>query len=403
MRNDVANQIKMLKELELLNKSELARRLGCNRRTVKRYISGGNTTKRKERESKSIVDNYRSIIVDKIDNYGATSMAVYKFIEKKGYSGGYLTVNNFVKKHKNNEVKKATIRFETTPGLQAQVDWKEKVKMVNANGEMFEVNIFLVVLGFSRLKFIKLTSNKNQKTLFECMVEAFKYMGGIPKEMLFDNMKTVVNRAESTFKNVVLNIKFKAFSQDAGFEPITCRPYRAQTKGKVETLAKLVDRLKVYNEEFETFEDLEKIVNSFNNDINNEISQATRETPFERFIKEKEYLSPLPTLDILISYFNQEKEFLVYPDSMINYKGKKYSVPTRLIGKTVNISEKSEVINIYYMKDLIISHLKSEKFLNYKIDHVKEILKSDVLSHCSSEDIDCFIEETLKKMDMILN
>jgi hypothetical protein len=108
-------------------------------------------------------------------------------------------------------------------------------------------------------------------------------------------------------------------------------------------------------------------------------------------------------LDILISYFSQEKEFLVYPDSMINYKGKKYSVPTRLIGKTVNISEKSEVINIYYMRDLIISHLKSEKFLNYKIDHVKEILKSDVLSHCSSEDIDCFIEETLKKMDMILN
>ena len=72
-------------------------------------------------------------------------------------------------------------------------------------------------------------------------------------------MKTVVDRHKSTFKNVVINDTFKAFAQDSGFEVLTCRAYRAKTKGKVETLAKFVDRLKVYNGKFDTFEELERI------------------------------------------------------------------------------------------------------------------------------------------------
>lgn len=349
------------------------------------------------------VHDYKSIIREKVDTYGVSSMAAFKFIEKKGYKGGYLTVNNFVKKHKNDETQKATIRFETTPGLQAQVDWKEKITMVNRDGEIFIVNIFLILLGYSRLKFTKLTSDKRQKTLFECMFEGFKYFGGIPKEILFDNMKTVVNREKSTFKNVVLNDTFKSFAQDAGFEIITCRAYRPKTKGKVESLAKLVNRLKVYNGEFDTFEDLEKIVESFNCDINNEISQGTKEKPFERFEKEKEYLCQLPKMDLLSSYFYQKKEYTVYKDSMINYKGQKYSVPTRFIGNHVSVCEIENDIQIYYTDDLIASHSKSDKFLNYRIEHAVEILKSDACKGWNDSSIEDFIEKNLRKMDMILS
>ncbi|HAO52754.1 TPA: IS21 family transposase [Candidatus Magasanikbacteria bacterium] len=402
MRKDVENEIKIIKELDLLNKSELARRFGCNRRTVDRYISG-KTSDRKERKIESIIDRYKSTVIEKVDNYGSSSMAVYKFIQKKGYEGGYLTVNNFIKDHKNEEIKKATIRFETTPGLQAQVDWKEKVTMINKNGEKFEINIFLIVLGYSRLKFLKLTSNKSQKTLFECMSASFKYFEGIPKEILFDNMKTVVDRSKTTFRNVVLNTTFKTFSQDAGFEPVTCRAYRAKTKGKVETLAKLVDRLKVYNNEFETFEDLNKIVEEFNNDINNEVSQATNEIPFKRFEEEKSFMNLLPRMDILESYYQSEKEYRVYNDSMINYKGQKYSLETRFIDKYVKVEEFPDKINIYYANDFIVSHEKSNKKLNYKIEHAKEILKSDALKGWEDSEINSFIENTLKNMDIMLS
>ena len=403
MRKDVLNQIKLLKEeIDVLNKSELARRFNCDRRTIDKYIKDSSSESRKPQEIKKKVDDFKEIIIDKVDNYGCSSMAVFKFIQKKGYSGGYHTVNNFVNNHKKAEIKKATIRFDTTPGLQAQVDWKESIRMVNRQGEFLEVNIFLMVLGYSRIKYLKLTVDRTQKTLFECLYDGFEYFGGVPKEILFDNMSTVVDRSRTTFKNIAINNVFKHFAMDAGFEVITCRPYRPETKGKVETLAKLVDRLMVYNEEFDTFDDLKKIVELFNYDINNEISQATNEVPFIRFLKEKEYLNPLPNMDILLSYFHHEKEYKVSKESMIRYKGKKYSVPTKYIGNYVTVSEIETELYIYYTKDLIACHKISEKLLHYQKEHAKEILKSDAFKHYSDEEIEDFIENNLKNMDIFL-
>ena len=403
MRKDVLNQIRLIREeIYVLNKSELARRFNCDRRTVDRYLNDEGAGSRKPRELKGKIDEFKEIIIDKVDNWGSNSMAVFKFIQKKGYSGGYHTVNNFVKNHKKEEVKKATIRFDTNPGLQAQVDWKENITMINRYGEVFDVNIFLMVLGYSRLKYLKLTVDKTQKTLFECLFEGFRYFGGIPKEILFDNMPSVVDRSRTTFKNVAINQDFKYFSIDAGFEVITCRPYRPETKGKVETLAKLVDRLKPYNEEFDTFDELDNIVKLFNYEINNDISQATNEVPFMRFLKEKEYLNPLPPMDILLSYFHHEREYKVSKESMIRYKGKKYSVPTSYIGKCVTVSEKESELYIYYTEDLITCHKISDKILHYKRGHAKEILKSDALRHYSDEDIESFIEQNLKNMDIFL-
>lgn len=403
MRKDILNQIRLIgKEADLLNKSELARRFNCDRRTIDKYLNDTEFESRKPREIKTKVDDFKEVIIDKVDNWGSNSMAVFKFIEKRGYDGGYHTVNNFIKTHRKAEVNKATIRFDTSPGLQAQVDWKESITMISRQGEIFDINIFLIVLGYSRLKFIKLTTDRVQKTLFECITESFKYFNGVPKELLFDNMSTVVDRNKTTFKNININQDFKHFAMDAGFEIITCRPYRPKTKGKVETLAKLMDRLRPYNEEFDTFEELNKIVEDFNYDINNEASQATNEIPFIRFLKEKEYLSPLPRLDILLSYFHHEKEYKVSKESMIRYKGKKYSVPTRYIGKYLTLSEKDSELCIYYTKDLVACHNISEKILHYKKDHAKEILKSDALKHYSDERIEDFIEQNLKSMDIFL-
>lgn len=407
MREDVANKIKLFlkKDLILLNKSELARRFGCNRRTIDRYINLENNNDsdiKSNRKYVSILDSYKSIITEKVDTYGTSAIAVYKFIQKKGFSGKYGIVNNFVKKHKKNEQQKATIRYETTPGLQAQVDWKENIKMINKYGEIFYVNIFLTVLGYSRKKFIKLTTDKTQKTLFNCLTEAFKYYNGTPHELLFDNMKTVIDRENSSFKAIKLNLKFQHFASDAGFVPVTCRPYRPQTKGKIETVAKLVNRLRVYNEEFSTFEELEQIVTEFMNEVNSEISQATGEIPNEHFKKEQEYLCPLPPIHSLTAYFSNHKEYKVSKESMVNYKGQKYSVPIRYLGHLVSVVEDNKDIKIYYNQDLICCHQKSSKFLNYKFDHAKQILKSDALKHLKDHEIDDFINNNLKNMDILL-
>ena len=408
MRTDIHNKLKKYtrEEQGLLNKSELARRFNCDSRTIDRYLkinSGELEPKKSSRIYESFIDDYKSIIIEKVDTYGATAMAVYKFIEKKGYKGKYSTVAAFVKKYKNVEIQKATVRFETTPGLQAQVDWKENLTMISKHGEIFKVNIFLMVLGYSRIKYVKLTTDREQKTLFKCMISAFSYFQGIPQEILFDNMKTVVDRSKSTFSSVEFNKTFKHFTNDAGFKPIACRPYRPQTKGKVESLARLTNRLAVYNGEFEDYDDLDRIVQDFMKEVNNEVSQAINETPLSRLNKELEYLKPLPPMDLLVSYVSCEKEYKVSKESMVNYKGKKYSVPTKYIGLKVNITEACDGnISIYYNEDFIVCHSLSENKYNYKVGHMHEILKSDACKHLTDAKIDEFIKENMTMMDILL-
>ena len=179
--------------------------------------------------------------------------------------------------------------------------------------------------------------------------------GGVPHEVLFDNMATVVDRLASTYKTVVINKKFAQFAKDVGFAVNTCRSYRPQTKGKVECVAKLMDRLKVYNKEFMTIEDLDNLVNKLMNEINNEDINFA-EKPIDRLKEEQKYLSSLPAMECISQYFRQNKGYKVSKESMITYKKHKYSVPIKFIGEYLTVCENEDTLNIYYTSDLIASH-----------------------------------------------
>lgn len=407
MRDDIRDAISFLGKEEslLFNKAELARRYDCDPRTIDRYLkiqSGELEAKSSSRVYISKLDDYKSTIINKVDTYGCTAMAAYKFICKKGYTGKYSIVADFVKHHKDNETKKATIRFETNPGLQAQVDWKEDMTLVNRFGEIFRINIFLMVLGYSRYKFLMITSDRTQETLFSCMVSAFKHFGGVPHEILFDNMNTVVDHAKSSFAKTVFNERFEYFAKDIGFKPIACRPYRPQTKGKVESLAKLMDRLKAYNEEFESWNDLVNISQNFMDDLNHEVSQGSGEIPVILFNKEKEYLLPPPNNGILTSYISrqEDKTYPVNRESMIKYEGKKYSVPTRYIGERMTVTtDDTGNLSIYYNNEFVVCHAISSKMYNYTIDTACDILRSDAMQCRTDAEILSFVQNNLLNMD----
>lgn len=407
MRYDIKDTIAFLakEDISLINKAELARRYNCDPRTIARYLkiqSGELVPKPSSRIYHSKLDEYKSIIVNKVDVYGCTAMAVYKFICKKGYTGKYSIVADFVKRHKDVETKKAAIRFETNPGLQAQVDWKEDMTLVNRSGQLFKINIFLMVMGFSRKKFLMITSDRSQEVLFKCMIAAFSFFGGLPHEILFDNMKTVVDHAKSSFAQTVYNFKFETFAKDMGFTPIACRPYRPQTKGKAEALAKLMDRLKVYNEEFDTWDDLISISNGFLKDINQEKSQGCDDIPDILFEKEKEYLLPLPHMELLQSYISrqEEKTYPVNRESMIKYEGRKYSVPTRYIGERMTVTtDDSGNLSIYYNNQLVVCHEITSRRYNYTVDTACDILKSDAMRGRTDAEILSFVQKNLLNMD----
>lgn len=384
----------------------IAKEMDCDWRTAKkRYelqkqIENGLPIPLKEHKSK--IDPYVEIINAKLEIAGVTASAIYNFlIQNTDYLGKYGLVKNYVKKHKEQQPKKSAIHVPKVPGKLGQVDWKEDLSLVNKFGEKITFNIFLYTLPFSEKKYGRLTLDKKQDTVINSLIYAFNYTKGIPKEIWFDNMLTIVD-ADKMGKHDRINNKIKQFAKDMGFTPITCRPRRPQTKGSVEAFAKLCNRLLVYNNEFETLEDLEKIVTNFIENINKETSQSHNRIINEVFEKEKEYLLPLPNNKIFSTYLSNRETRKVAKDSMISYKNNKYSVPVKYIGFNLNVIEKDDSLYIYDNINLVRCHQISNNPLNYNRDDVKDILASDLLKGAEEKDIEKFISDNLKQYDKLL-
>ena len=403
MRKDVTLNT-IIKGGDKINKSALARQYGCCWETIDRRLNPDKYKReRKKRIYTSILDKYKVLIDEKIENNNIPATGIYFLLkEKYNYEGKYGIVRKYVSEKKKNIINELTIRFETIKGYQSQVDWKEKIKLHDIYENEYVISIFLIVLGNSRYKYIELTFDQTQSTLFSCLINAFKYFGGSTKEILFDNMKTIVDHAKSTYTNVIINSKAEQFSKDVGFKIVTCRPYRPRTKGKVETLAKIMNRLKAFDKEFKNWNELNDIVKKLNYNLNyEEKSQATNEIPNILFQKEKEYLIPV-NVDILKNYYIPEKTYKVSNESMITYKGIKYSVPIQYVGKQITVLDEDNVIHLYYNTKLIYSYNKNKKYkYNYKENDYVEILKNSSFDKKTNEEIDKFIINNLESMDQI--
>ncbi|HBL4841566.1 TPA: IS21 family transposase [Enterococcus faecium] len=406
MRKDIREgvMIYVINEIKP-NYAALAKQYDCDYRTVKHayeeaQVKESKPPERKKRPSK--LDPYREIIQDKIKDQ-CSAYSIFKFIEHKGFGGSYSLVKTYCRQIKQAKVHKATVRVEHSPGLSAQVDWKEDMRLISNQGEIFEFNIFLYVLPYSKKKYVTLTFDRKQDTLFECLDDAFYQTGGVPKEIWFDNMKTVVDHSRSQFSKPHFNKRFYAFSKDAGFTPIACRPFRPQTKGCVEALARTVDRLRVYNHEFYDAVELCHLVNNLCVELNNEVSQSTDQTPDERWqTNEKEHLHPYQK-NLLNPYFEDFIRRKVTKEEMVIFRKYRYSVAPRYIGKEVEIelSDKEDQVQIYYNGELIRSHPLTTKQLNYHEEDYFQILKSDVMSHKEDDGIRAYTRESLKQYDLV--
>lgn len=397
MRYFVVEQIKP-------NYSAVARQYGVDPRTVKaaylRAQSGEPTIVRKRRSRRSKLDEYQDMIEDKY-TAGCSARSIYDFIVEKGFTGKYTIVKDYCRSFRKAQTKKATIRVEHTIGLSAQVDWKEQVTMTDRNGVPHTFSIFLYVLPYSKFKFLKLTLDQKQDTLFKCLFEAFKATGGIPKEIWFDNMSTVVDHKLSDFHHHRFNERFLSFSHDAGFHPIACRPFRPQTKGCVEALARTMGRLKPYDGEFSTINDLNNIINRLAKRLNHEKSQSNSQKPVELWAKGKEHFRSL-NYD-LTRYFNSVQTRKVSQDSMIRFQNHQYSVSPNYIGKEVEIKTTTDgkAIRIFYQGFEIQKHDLTDKQFNYDPHDKRAILRSDLMADKTDEEINHYMHNNLSIYDQI--
>ena len=266
------------------NYAALGRKYDLDWRTVKKYHNGyeGRPT---TRNKGSKLDEYKDEITDKLAINRITVQGVYQFMVKKygiNRIGSYTNFNRFVKV---NSLKPKTKteghpRFEKEPGKQGQVDWKEDISIANKYGEIFTINILHTALKFSRFGNLNLSIQKRFDDVSRGLINSFIKFGGVPKELLFDNMSTVANVNAKPKKPTDAIAKM---AKDFGFKIRFCKARTPETKGTVEARNKIVDWIRAYEGEFETLEELEAIVESINKDMNITINQETNMSPTALF------------------------------------------------------------------------------------------------------------------------
>ena len=381
------------------NFSELARQYSIDRRTVKKYYDGYEG-KPKHHNKPSKLDEHYDIIKNKLSLRGANIRAVYEYLidEVDASIGTYSNFNKYVnsKGLKPKKVQKGHPRYETDMGVQAQVDWKEDVTLYNRYGESFTFQVFDYKLGYSRYPIFTYKLYKTRQDVFDCLITSFKATGGVPKEILFDNMSSVVDR-DGNKANI--SNEMKAFAKDMGFQIKLCKPRHPFTKGKVEALNKFLAWLIPYEGEFETEDELIEILNKINEKVCNRVCDETGVPPILLFQREKEYLQSLPSDKVIESYLPHDRQTMVRKDSMVTYMKNKYSVPSEYIGKPVRLKVSNDTLQIYYSTNLIVTHRLSDKKLNYKKEHYTQLLSGYMQN---DDEITALAEKNLRQMDILL-
>lgn len=381
------------------NYSELGRIHRMDRRTAKKRHLGIENKKR-GRNSISCLDQYKELIKEKLDMPGTTKKGVYQYIimNVNDDIGTYSNFSKYLNKNidyfkDNSNMGKP--RFETEMGKQLQFDWKGPITLINKNNEEIQFYIFSATLCASRLHKYVYGKYMTLESVERCLIEVFKYIGGVPEECLTDNMSSIVNYSQHAFTK-----EFKQFAKDMGFNPKKCGVGKPYTKGKDESCNRFVNWLIPYNREFTTEEELIEIINKITQEVNKQINQTTNMPPIAIFEQEKEYLQPLPSNDILDKYLDTMIPVKVANTLLVHYKGAEYSVPAKFIGKTVKLDVNNNKLYIYYNKDLIATHDLSEKKFNYNENHYIEALSKNE-SFKSQKQIEELAKHNLELLDKI--
>lgn len=393
----VKKELLILETLEIKpNYSELSRTYGIDRRTIEKY-NNGYCRENVKINRRSKLDNLKDEIKEKIELPGITLTGLYQYFCKDKDIGTYSNFYKYIKKNelKPTKDKKVNLRFETDFGKQLQFDWKEDINMVSKHGEIFEFNIFSATLGASRLHVFLYSKFKTRIDVQRSLIKTFKYIGGLPEELLTDNMSSIVNTKTGEFYP-----EFKSFLKDVGINAKTCKARHPYTKGKDESANRFMSWLIPYNNEFEDEEELIKIISEINLKVNRQINSSINVAPIMLFNKEKEYLKPLPNDKIMEQYLINTEHIKISNESLFYYKGKKYSVPIKFINSTVDVQEDNNKLYVYYNKELITIHEISEKNINYKEEHYVEGLES-VLRNQTQEQIEALAKKNLENLNRL--
>jgi transposase len=312
---------------------EIADALGVTDRTVRNYLK--RVGKRKERQKrKSKLDGHRALVDSVLeDSPFFNRELLYERLRKAGYAGHISILRDYAAAVTRKITKAAVVRFETEPGRQAQVDWKEFGAQI-VDGTRVKLYAFVMVMGYSRKPFVYFTTSMDQATLLACHILAFAYFGGVPFEILYDNMRTAFAPDSEGLWQVTKRLL--AFAVHYGFVPQRCKIRRPETKGKVERTVGYLD-----NNFWPRMDGRELSLGQLNAEVGSwiDIISAKNLSDFgesraERFERERPALKSLPAADFDV---RMELPLNVGREGSVRYEGNHYTVPAAHIGELASL------------------------------------------------------------------
>lgn len=354
-------EIRRLYFIEGLSKRKIANIIKMDKKTVRRAINmneySPRRTSQKNRPSK--LDLYKKEIAELIEQYPSISgMRCYEEIIKKGYTGRVTILRDYLLKIRDTK-KEAYIRVETLPAEQAQVDWAD-CGSIRIGEYVRKLSCFVMVLSYSRLMYIEFTLSQRLECFMRCHINAFKFFSGVPKKILYDNLKSVVLARFG--REIRLNPRFEAFSGYYLFKPIICNPYSGHEKGRVENGIKYVKGNFLAGRTFKSYSDLKAQAADWQNDTANiRLHGTTRKRPVDLYMLEKDKLTALPANDYDTSVVTTLKST---KDCRVKFDTNTYSVPFQYAVRQLTLKADGDTVKIYNNTTLIAKHRRSyEKYL----------------------------------------
>lgn len=351
----------------------IARTLGIHRKTVKKYLEDREFPRYRAVERKSGLKPFYSLIDGWLSAEDYQATRIHEMLMQQGYRGSYETVKRYVREVKEKRDRIAYVRFETMPGQQAQVDFAD-FQVVSQSGTVETLYVFIMVLGYSRHLYVEFIERCTMTTFLDCHGKAFRFFGGLPMEILYDNMRNVVVRRHvGTTK---FNGTFLDFSAHYGFRPVACPPYSPWYKGKVERPIEYVRERFWRGYQYADLERLNRDVLEWNDTVAAaRIHGTTKEKVCDRFERERNHLGDLPNR----AYDTSEKVMRkVYKDCQVSFGGNRYVMPHTLVGRVVTLRVKNGVIRVYDDDTLhVVYHIPEGK--GHLVSHPEfyEALKRD--------------------------
>lgn len=320
---------------------------------MKRALSNQSSPQYKAKPRGSKLERYKGQVKELIQEYPRLSaVRVFEEIGKAGYKGSLTLIRNYLRRIRPPK-KEAYLRIETLPGVEAQVDWADCGKVM-VEGVWRKVSCFVMVLSYSRLLYLEWTLSQKIEDFISCHINAFRFFGGVPQRILYDNLKAVVlSRVDN---KIQFNPKFLVFSGHFLFGIKLARLYRATDKGKVESGIKYVKGNFLAGRDFKDFYDLKnQSIDWRDSTANVRCHGTTREKPIDRFKEEKDKLMPLPEKPYPVAIVLPCKSST---DCRIKFDSNIYSVPARYADKVLTLKATSSEVFIYNKTKLVATHKK---------------------------------------------